>query len=310
MLGIPNIFGTGWGFVMSLFRRFFPTRQQRQDAEKARQIIERALHDSKKPKGCVESAKLGTEIRSRLLAVIDRIETELGQLAVAFAKKEGVLLTHPRLIEEMRKLPDGELLESAIPLCFLTPHATRRLNAEWPDRVRKYRLRPNTDEIITEKATLLTAFITHNLDAAIEAGNQVRGNEQDLSEEQEILVKIEEAACWLRVVDELSYKSIPDYRPLFMDFLSDNLAHMLGLQSGAPDLICRVIAERTEEYAQYREWATDNVDNVAGTLLWNAAKHVAAPLGFDQQLQFTTLFSTLFLRRVQQAAVLEFLTGN
>jgi hypothetical protein len=37
---------------MCLFRKLFPSGQQRGDAEQAREIIERALRESRQPKGC------------------------------------------------------------------------------------------------------------------------------------------------------------------------------------------------------------------------------------------------------------------
>src|SRR5438477_7746403 len=132
---------------MSLFGRFFQTRQQRRDAEQARQIIEATIRKSQEPEGCADAAASGADRRSRLLSVVDRLEAEMGQLVIAFAQKEGVLMTHPRLTEELQKLADGELLERAISLCFITPNATERLNADWPERVAMYRSRPNTDEL-------------------------------------------------------------------------------------------------------------------------------------------------------------------
>src|ERR1700730_6581778 len=106
---------------MRLFRRFFPTSEQRQDAEQARRIIETAIHKSREPKGCREAAASGADTRTRLFAVVDRLEAEMGQLVIAYAEKEGVLMTHPRLTEELRKRPDGQVLDHAITLCFVTP---------------------------------------------------------------------------------------------------------------------------------------------------------------------------------------------
>jgi hypothetical protein len=76
---------------MSLFGRIFQTRQQRRDAKQS----------------CAEAAASGADTRSRLFSVVDRLEAEMGQLVIAFAQKEGVLMTHPRLTEELHKLPDG-----------------------------------------------------------------------------------------------------------------------------------------------------------------------------------------------------------
>jgi hypothetical protein len=55
--------------------------------------------------------------------------------------------------------------------------------------------------------------------------------------------------------------------------------------------------------------AGDN-QSVAGTLLWNAAKHIAVPLGFEHNPIFATLFAERFINRVVQAMVYELLTGK
>jgi hypothetical protein len=79
-----------------LGRILFP-RQQRKDAGKARQIIEEAFMKSREPRNCAEAAALGADIRERLFSTVDQLEAETGQLVIAYAEKEGVLMTHPRL---------------------------------------------------------------------------------------------------------------------------------------------------------------------------------------------------------------------
>jgi hypothetical protein len=90
---------------MSVFGRLFLSRQKRQDAEKARQIIEAAFIKSREPRNCAEAAASGADIRRRLFSVVDPLEAEMGQLVIAYAQREGVLVTHPRLTQELHKLP-------------------------------------------------------------------------------------------------------------------------------------------------------------------------------------------------------------
>jgi hypothetical protein len=300
---------------MSLFRRFFPTAQERRDAEQARQIIEHALRESRKPKGCAKSAEFGADIRDRLLTVVEEIEKETGEPAVVFAA-DGTL-TDPRLIEALHKRgDDGEVLKLSIGSCFVNPHATQYyVNESWPPAVKRYQSRPNSDELIHEKATILAAFVVHNLDAAMEARNELNaagfsGAEQELTQEQIILMKLEEAACWYRIVDELAYGFIREHRPLFVDHFLDNLAHLLALQGALPDLICRTMAERSQEYSQYREWTSGEVNGMAETLLWNAGKHAGVPVGLERHFTFIVMFGTLFLIRLKRALVYELLTGE
>jgi hypothetical protein len=298
---------------MSFFRRLLPNAQQRRETAKAIEIFERALRESRKPIGCAKSAELGADIRGRLLTLVDEIEKETGEPAVIFAA-DGTLI-HPRLIETLGKRhDDGELLRLSINSCFVNPHATQYLNEPWPTIVEKYQHRPNNTELIYEKANLLAAFLVHNLNVAVEAREQLKaagfqGVEQSLTEEHELLVKCEEAALWYRIIDELAFGLIREFRSLFIDYFLDTLADQLGLQGASPKLICRTMVERSKEYAQYREWTAD-VDHMAGTLLWNASKHVGGPFGSGRDFMFTTVFGTLFLMRVERALVYELLTGN
>jgi hypothetical protein len=119
-----------------------------------------------------------------------------------------------------------------------------------------------------------------------------------------------QAACWYQIVNELTYGFIRKHNPLFSDHFLDHLAHMLALQGVPPDLICRMMAERSQEYGQYREWCSSDDSRMAGTLLWHAGKHVGMPFGFEHHFMFNTMFGTLFLMRVKRALIYELLTGE
>jgi len=299
---------------MSLFHRFFLTAGERRDVEQARNMIQRALQEARKPKGCGQSAATGADTRRRLLTLVGDVEKEIGQLAIVFAA-DGTL-THPRLIEALyRRRDDGELLKLSISSCFMNPQATQYVNQAWPVTVKQYQHRQNNEELINEKAAALAAFVVHNLNTTVEACKQLTatgfdGIQQELTPEQLILVRLEEAACWYRVIDELAYGFISEYRARFVDYLLDTLAHQLALQGVPPDLICRTMAERSEEYSRYREWVSSDANRMAGTLLWNAGKHAGLPVGLDRHFTFIIIFGTLFLERVKRALVYKLLTGK
>lgn len=298
---------------MSLFRRLLPNAQRRRETAKAIESFERALCESTKPRGCAKSAELGADIRGRLLTVVNEIEERTGQPAIIFAA-DGTLID-PRLIEALSKRSDdGEVLRLSISSCFVNHQQRQYVNETWPTTVAQYHCHPNSGEVIHKKATLLAAFVVHNLNVAEEAREQLKavgfqGVEQSLTEEQELLVKCEEAALWYRIIDELAYGLIREFRTLFVDLFMDTVADQLGLQGASPKLICRTMVERSKEYAQYLEWTAD-VDHMAGTLLWKASKHVGGPFGLERNFMFTTVFGTLFLMRVERALVYELLTGN
>src|SRR6516225_3179757 len=114
---------------MTIFRRLFPTAQDRRAAELARQMIE-DLRESRKPMGCARSAELGAHIRDRLLTLADQVEKETGKPAVVFAA-DGTLI-NPRLIEILSKRSDdGRILRHSIGSCFVNPHEIQYINETW-----------------------------------------------------------------------------------------------------------------------------------------------------------------------------------
>jgi hypothetical protein len=289
---------------MSLFRRLFPTAQERRDAEQARQIIEHALRESRKPKGCAKSAEFGADIRDRLLTVVEEIESQTGEPAVIFAA-DGTL-TDPRLIDALyQRWDDGELLKLSIGSCFVNPNTTQYVNETWTATVQRYYSCPNNPDLIDEKATVLAAFVVHNLDAGTEARRTLIGEGQsELTRDKEIAAKIEEAACWYRIIDEFAYHRIREHRTLFVGRFLDTLVRELALGGAPPDSICPILAARSEEYGRYKELFLDEL------FLWNAAKHVAVPVGYECHHLFTKLFGIYLMERVERALIFELLTGQ
>src|ERR1700760_1332291 len=179
-------------FSMHLFQKLFSGKHR--DAATANYLIEEALSGA-------QSATIGAETRQRVFSIIEMVEAEINQLAVAIAQDTAVLMIHPKLIEEIRKRPDGGIIERALHLCFPTPAASRLLNAKWPARVAKYKYTTNTEEILREKAAILATFVSYNLDAGItEIRAHLESYAPEMAEEQvqkkEGLVRLEEAACW------------------------------------------------------------------------------------------------------------------
>ncbi len=303
---------------MSLFGRWF-AKKESPAAEKVRGLIENAWEHATEPKGAAESARFGAELRERLILLIEKTETEIGQLALGFAEKEGVMMVHPKLLDQIRQQPDCAILEPALYLCFPTTDARRRVNAEWPSTVKRYRDKANTKDTLREKSLALAGFITNNLDVAAsiytESGGKITLDPttpaDELAEEQEMQARLEEAACWYRVIDELAFRYLgSDDRALFMDHLQDHLVHILALEGLPPDVICAVMYERTQEYGRYQRWVPEEGKGTKGTLLWEAAKHVGAPIGAGRHPVFLHAFGLGFLERLQQALVPELLTSG
>jgi len=215
-------------------------------------------------------------------------------------------LTDQRLIEALhQRRDDGELLKLAIPSCFVNPNSTQYVNETWPATVERYYSRPTTPELIDEKATGLPAFVVHNLDAGTEAHRTIMGEGQsELTRDKQVIVKIEEAACWYRIVDEFAYRRIREHCSLFVDLFLDTLVRELALGGAQPNLICPILAERSEEYSKYGQLFLDE------RFLWNVAKHVAVPAGYEQLHLFTKIFGIYLMERVERSLIFELLTGQ
>ncbi len=281
-------------------------------AEQARQLIDKAWEDVNKPLVLAQAALYGAEIRLRVLSLIEKFEADSGQMAVAFAEKEGVLCVDLKLIEEIKKQPDSAILEPSLYLCFPTPDAKRQLNDSWASVVAKYDSRANTNDVLSEKSACLATFIAYNLGIGVTIYGQMREPSNELAEEQEVLAKAEEAACFCRMIDELSFRHLGPDRPLFMDHFGDDLAHLLALQGMPPELIYQTITDRMDEYGQYQKWIPEDIEKegAKGTLLWEAAKHVGSPLKFTQSALFCAMFGRGALELLDRASVRELLTGR
>jgi hypothetical protein len=287
---------------MGLFDKLFGRRSS-PEAEQAKAIIRRAWEDSRKPQGAYKAATTGAQIRERFFTVVEEVEAKLGGPAIGVASTEGVLMVHPQLEEELRKQPDADALEVALTHCFITSDARRRLNESWPSQVARYRGKANSDDTLREKSGLLAAYVVNNLDAAEMA-------ESETSDEQDCIVRVEEAAVWYRVLDELAFRFIRGQRDLFMDFLQDDLALNLALLGSSPDLIDETMAARSREYAEYRQWVPAENAGAKGTLLWEAAKHFGEPIGLNTHPVFLLQFGTRLLEKLENALIGDLLVGK
>ena len=128
-----------------------------------RSLFDRALRESKNPRGGYKMALFGAETRHPLINLIDEVEAEIGQCAFAIAEDTGAMEINPKLIERFRKEADCGVLESAFDLAFPSPASKRRFNEEWAYAVGKHRGQRNTRELLREKSVILVSFVINNL---------------------------------------------------------------------------------------------------------------------------------------------------
>jgi hypothetical protein len=92
----------------------------------------------------------------------------------------------------------------------------------------------------------------NNLNVATTTYSRIRENASDLRDEQETSVRVEEAALWYRVIDELARRYLGPESPIFMVYVQDWLANRLALQGASPELILNRMVDRTTEYGKYQ----------------------------------------------------------
>jgi hypothetical protein len=282
--------------------------------EAARSVFERAS----RPQGMEKKARMGAEVRTRLIFLVEKFEAENNRQALAFAEKEGVMLVDPKLIELIQSQTDadgvpGDVLEPGLYSAFPTADATRRVNEQWPSIVASYRDQPNTERLLREKAVVLTVFVINNLNIATTLYHKLREEKPEtlpLMEEQETAARLEEAAVWIMVVmNWLGYLEEQDGR-LFMDYFLDELAYVLALQGVPVNEMGRVLPERMKEYTKYKKLFPSEGESQKDTLLWEAEKrHLGEPI-FGNNPFFIIWFEPVFVKLIVQAKIYELLTGR
>ncbi len=218
-------------------------------------------------------------------------------------------MTHPALEEELRKQPDGQLLENAIVTCFPAPDSARRVVETWPSYVRTFSKKDNSQSILMDKSSLLVSYVFHNSDITAEVYNSIAPNAGWLDHDHGN-TKLEEAACWFRVVAVLSRQSLGEEHKLFIRSFASSLAHFLALEGFDPDEICSLLAARSSEYRDYKYWMPEHGGDGAGTLLWEAGKNIEKATGMPMLPLFPAHFCHFFLQRFKKAMIQELLCGN
>ena len=157
-------------FSMHLFQKLFSGKYNR-DAAMPNHIIEEALSS-------LQSATIGANTRQRVFSIIEMVEAGDQPASRRYRSRYGGADDiHPKLIEEIRKRPDGQQLSGRSIFAFQRRQRGRLLNAKWPARVAKYKYTKNTEEILREKAVILATFVSYNLDAGM---TEIRGASRKL----------------------------------------------------------------------------------------------------------------------------------
>ncbi|HUB63128.1 MAG TPA: hypothetical protein VL996_01540, partial [Methylocella sp.] len=255
---------------MGLFGKLF-SKKTDPELERFAKSIEDELAEIRRPKGpqgLAKSAIKGAESRRLLFELLKDFETETGRSGVSIVdtvESRGRMFVDRQLFEWFRKQrwnsSDSEpFLCTWLAFAFLTPDERRKTNEIWPSVVTTYHGKPNTEDILQEKADKLAKYIICNLGVAtnlcssfVEVSPDEFKDCHKIDDKLEELVRLEESALWLRTIDELAYMSIHGQRELFMDYLDDAFGYYLALRGTPPDAACRIIGERLTQYSSYQK---------------------------------------------------------
>ena len=262
------------------------------------------------PQGPRKSAEAGAELRAEVIDVIDEVEARTGSYAFVFGLEhiggtEQVLMVSSAFTEALDAHPRGELLQPAFELMLTTAQRKSSLLEHWAEGVGRYIGGENTRDALHEKAALIASFILYHYDIPCEAA----AYRSPVDDDTECELKLEAAAGWSRIVDELAYRFIRPDRELLSDYLQDALAHHLALQGCTVAAILDRAHERGEEYARFREWVVDPPHEDKG-LLWIMARYALAALAVTPSEAAIRAHIELFLEALGVASVRELLTGR
>lgn len=286
-------------------KRFSPKADP--DAERFVARTKRESEGLKKPKGgAYDIAVLGAQTYRRFFGLLMEFEAKCGR-PYTIDTAENRVHFNPKLIEAIRAQPDVDALESALPFCLRTEEDRDRFNGEWPSRVASYRGKNNSPPVLEQKGALLGVHVAINLDSALLASTICQ---VEISYDQRSIMQVEEAFVWYRVLDEMATHFLHDQSDLLLPALAGELTFRLALMGSAPDLICETMGERSREYSKYGQWLPAKDEGAKGTLLWEAGKHVGAPIGLNEDPAFLMPFSHRLLEKLSHLSLYELLLGK
>ena len=250
-------------------------------------------------------------VRDKLFEVIESVEAKTGSHAYAFALDgdEQVLVVSDALTAALKNHQLGDLLEPSFQLLFTTRATKRDVIKNWPSTIKSFSEKRNDADTLKGKASILACYILNHYDIPCDVLLAETSVSPQIDEDVEIELKLEAAASWYRLIDELAFRFIRNKRDLFSDYLQDSLAELLALQGATPDAITSRVVERSTEYAGIKDWIREAGEE-ASSLLWQMGKHALAPLGVEKNYRRIHAHSRLLLRALEQAMVRELLLGQ
>ena len=175
--------------------------------------------------------------------------------------------------------------------------------------------RDNTAPILFEKAKVVARLIDSVwsdglvLSAPIKA--QDTGSPGRLEEDQARRVIAENAALFLRIVDEIAFSAMgADLSDEFIDALIEFAAKDVQGRGVQPGTFAECLDERLAEYAGYRNWLPAKDESARGTLFWEFGKKIAEIIGIGRDAVFNLLLTNTILNTLATWQLRDLLQGT
>jgi hypothetical protein len=173
----------------------------------------------------------------------------------------------------------------------------------------RYSGRPNTTELIREKAQVVAKLISMLLDTGESLAPKMLIPPPEFGAREKILAKAEIAAYCLYIVDNFAFKLLsPSERDELMSTLEEHTIENLGEMGMNRSEFVSLVQARYAEYSTYKKWVAKPDESSKGTLTWEFAKKVAAILGLGKHALFNVALSTLIgehLKRIDLPTLLK-----
>jgi hypothetical protein len=167
----------------------------------------------------------------------------------------------------------------------------------------EFRGKPNTEDLLTEKAEVVAALIDMALDSGIFVAQLIKENQEraDVKTLECSGSFAETAALLLRIADEFAFNCLSsEDRRSFMTSLERMVTDKLGEHGIYQDAFGLLLAARYGEYAHYNNWFPDTAESANGTLFWEYEKKVAFETGVGKNFLFNEILSNMLLKQLRR----------
>jgi hypothetical protein len=172
----------------------------------------------------------------------------------------------------------------------------------------------NTAPVLFEKAKVVASLIDSVWSDGLVLSAPIRtqdiSSKGRLEDDQARRVIAENAALFLRIVDEIAFTAMgADLSDGFIDALMEFVAKDALGRGVDPETFARCLDERLAEYAGYRKWLPAKGESARGTLFWEFGKRIADIIGIGRDAVFNLLLTHTIMNTLAMWQLHELLKG-